>query len=266
MQMHMHGAGSGLIRSHGAQLNLSLADVLSPFKVLCFPLSARMSCTTALYYTRGPPFHRMSGAEAVTAIQLIDACIGITNTIISIGRAVHDAQGLPPKLRDLFDKIPAIEELLGIAQDNIEQGKIAQDAEDSAKPILKQCKQALDELQEVFRKACPKDGENRSKRMWKGAKTVFFGRDSRVQGLLTAILDNLKLLEQKEVYIIGDRLDELYELAKNLGQDESGKYVHTGQGSIFANEGGNPMNNVASGSHSRVVVSHGSYHEAPSST
>ncbi|KAK7193329.1 vegetative incompatibility protein HET-E-1 [Paraphaeosphaeria sporulosa] len=54
----------------------------------------------------------MSGAEAITAIQLIDACIGIANTIIDIGRAVHDAQGLPPKLRDLLEKLPAIQELL----------------------------------------------------------------------------------------------------------------------------------------------------------
>lgn len=40
----------------------------------------------------------MSGAEAVAAIQLIDACIGITKTILDISRAVKNAQGLPPKL------------------------------------------------------------------------------------------------------------------------------------------------------------------------
>jgi len=54
----------------------------------------------------------MSGAEAITAIQLIDACIGIAESIIDVGRAVHDAQGLPPKLRDLLEKLPAFEELL----------------------------------------------------------------------------------------------------------------------------------------------------------
>jgi hypothetical protein len=48
----------------------------------------------------------MSGAEAITAIQLIDACIGITTTIIDIGRAAVDAQGLPPKLRDLIETLP----------------------------------------------------------------------------------------------------------------------------------------------------------------
>jgi hypothetical protein len=33
----------------------------------------------------------MSGTEAIIAIQLIDAYISIANTIIDIGRTVHDA-------------------------------------------------------------------------------------------------------------------------------------------------------------------------------
>jgi hypothetical protein len=36
----------------------------------------------------------MAGVEAIAAIQLIDACIGITKTILDIGRAVKDAQAL----------------------------------------------------------------------------------------------------------------------------------------------------------------------------
>ncbi|EMD95971.1 hypothetical protein COCHEDRAFT_1019468, partial [Bipolaris maydis C5] len=78
----------------------------------------------------------MSGVEAITAIQLIDACIGIANTIIDIGRAVHDAQGLPPKLRDLLEKLPAIQELLESAQESCEEGSITEDASKSAQPIL----------------------------------------------------------------------------------------------------------------------------------
>lgn len=208
----------------------------------------------------------MSGLEAVEAIQLIDACIGIVNTIIGIGRAVHDAQGLPPKLKRLFEKIPAIEELLESAHEHFQHGNVAPDASRTAQPVLKQCERALSDLQEVFRKACPKDDDNRGKRVWRGAKTVFFGRDSRVQTLLVQIQDNLKILEQKEIYAIADKLDELQDVTQSLSSEDSGKYVHSGAGNIFANEIGNPTYNVASGSHGRLIVSHGTYVESSSST
>ena len=204
----------------------------------------------------------MSGAEAIAAIQLVDACIGIAKTIVDIGRAVSDAQGLPPKLRNLLEKLPAIEELLESAHDNFEEGKVAEDASKSAQPILKQCEQALGDLREVFRKACPKDGDNRSKRIWKGAKTVFFGRDTQVQKLLKVLQDNLELLEQKQIYVIGDRLDELRELTEALGHDDSGKYAHSGRGSIIAIEGGNSTNYVQGGQISRTINNPGVYNES----
>ncbi|XP_014560226.1 hypothetical protein COCVIDRAFT_89762 [Bipolaris victoriae FI3] len=207
----------------------------------------------------------MSGAEAITAIQLIDACIGIATTIIEIGRAVHDAQGLPPKLRDLLEKLPAIQELLESAQESCDEGRITEDASKSAQPILKQCKEALAELRDIFRKACPKDGENRTKRVWRGTKTVFFGRDSQAQRLLVTIQDNLRLLEQKEIYVIGDKLDALEQVTEALA-NEDGKYTHTGAGNIIANEGGSPTNYVVGGSNNRQVNNPRVYNEGPSST
>jgi len=164
----------------------------------------------------------MSGAEAIAVIGLIDACIGITTTILEIGRAVKDAQGLPPTLRDLCEKLPAIEDVLETARQRCEDGKVGQRSRQSAKPILKQCEQALSELREVFRKACPKDSDNRSKRIWRGARTVFFGRDGQVQKLLVSVQDNLMILEQKEVFRVGGRLDELRQITEALAHDEPG--------------------------------------------
>ena len=208
----------------------------------------------------------MSGAEAVAAIQLIDACIGIANTIIDIGRAVHDAQGLPPRLRELLEKLPAIQDLLESARESCEERRITEDASKNAQPILKQCEEALAELRDIFRKACPKDGENRTKRIWRGTKTVFFGRDSQVQKLLTTIQDNLRLLEQKEIYVIGDKLDALQQVTEALANDETGKYSHTGAGSIFAAEGGHQENYVGGGSNNRIINKPGVYHESSAST
>ena len=158
----------------------------------------------------------MAGVEAVAAVQLIDACIGITQTIIKIGLAVKDAQGLPPTLRDLCEKLPAIEDLLESARESCDEGRVTEDNSKSARPLLKQCEHALSELREIFRKACPAEGDDRTKRIWKGAKTVFFGRDSQVQKLLVVVQDNLRLLEQKEVFRIGDKLEELEQITESL--------------------------------------------------
>jgi hypothetical protein len=208
----------------------------------------------------------MSGAEAVAAIQLINACIGIANTIFDIGRAVHDAQGLPPRLRELLEKLPAIQDLLESAQESCAEGRITEDASKNAQPILKQCEEALAELRDIFRKACPKDGENRTKRTWRGTKTIFFSRDSQVQKLLITIQDDLKLLEQKEVYVIGDKLDALQQVTEALADNEDGKYTHSGAGNIIANKGGSPTNYVVGGNHNRQVNNPGTYNEGPSST
>lgn len=67
-----------------------------------------------------------TGAEAIAVVQLIDACIGITSTIINIGNVVKDAQGLPPKLKELSEKIPAIDDLLSDARQNCEEGKVSE--------------------------------------------------------------------------------------------------------------------------------------------
>ncbi|KAK0800963.1 hypothetical protein LTR02_009219 [Friedmanniomyces endolithicus] len=210
----------------------------------------------------------MSGAEVIVAISLIDACIGITKTIIDIGRAVQDAQGLPPKLRALCDQLPAIEDLLESAHDRCDEGKVTQDASNSAEPILRQCEQALGELRVIFRKVFPKDGDNRGKRVWKGAKAVVFGRDSQLQKLLGTIQDNLKMLEQKEIFVIGDKLDALQQLTEGLAEDDGGKNINSGAGNLFANESGTQTNHLQSGERSQQiwVNNPGVYNAGPATT
>jgi hypothetical protein len=207
----------------------------------------------------------MAGVEAIAAIQLIDACIGITQTIIKIGLAVKDAQGLPPTLRNLCEKLPAIEDLLESARESCDEGRVTEDNSKSARPLLKQCEQALSELRDIFRKACPAEGDDRTKRIWKGAKTVFFGRDSQVQKLLVVVQDNLRLLEQKEIFRIGDKLKELQQITEALAQDDDGRITHTGSGNVLANRGGTHTNYMMSGS-GRMINNPGVYHEGPSST
>ncbi|KAK1078295.1 hypothetical protein LTR33_007351 [Friedmanniomyces endolithicus] len=109
------------------------------------------------------------------------------------------------------------------ARETSEAGRVTEDAIKSAEPVLKQCEQVSSELRDIFRTACPKDGDDRGKRIWKGAKAVFFGRDSQLLKLLGTIQDDFKLLEQKEMYVIGDKLDALLQHTRALAQDDGGK-------------------------------------------
>lgn len=95
---------------------------------------------------------------------------------------------------------------------------------------------------------------------------MFFGRDSKVKGLLLVIQDSLQLLEQMEICTIGDKLSELRELTEALGSDDSSKYTHSGEGHIIANEAGSPTNYVLGGRYNRQVNNPGVYHEGPAST
>ena len=85
-----------------------------------------------------------------------------------------------------------------------------------------------------------------------------------MQSLLFDIQENLKLLEEKEIFSIGD--NELRELTEALGQDDIGKYAHSGEGDIITNEGSGQTNYVQSGRYARQIFSYGAYHEVVTST
>lgn len=169
----------------------------------------------------------MSGTAVASAIVLIDICIRIAGDIVDIGRAVKDAHGLPPKLRDVLERLPAIEQLLGSARKSYEEGKVTEYASQSARPILEQCVSTLVKLKEILTNACPEDGGKWTKRVWKGAGAVFFGQHSPVPKLLAAIQDILTLLEQKDMYVIGDKMDALQQATRALADNHDGKYTYT---------------------------------------
>lgn len=80
------------------------------------------------------------------------------------------------------------------------------------------------------------------------------------------IQDDLRFLEQKDFYVIGDKLAALQQDTEALADNDDGKYTHTGAGNIIANEGGSPTNYVVGGTNDRQINNPGVYHEGPSST
>jgi hypothetical protein len=199
--------------------------------------------------------------DPATIVQLVDACIGIVKAIAEIGSAARDAYGMPASLRSIFDQLPVLEELLNAARAQGQHEDPTNDKQQSVKPILSSCQQALGEMRDLFEEACPEDESNRTRRVWKGMK-FYLGKNSKLRKLLDTVLDNLKLLEMKEVVVIGDKLDELQKLTEGLDPEGgSGKNVHYGSGSNFSHESGGTQNNtVSSGPNARQITTQ-SYQE-----
>lgn len=205
--------------------------------------------------------------DPATVIQLVDSCISIIKTIADIGRAARDAQGMPASLQAIFDQMPVLEELLEAARDRSKRGDLANEKQLGAMPILTSCQQALDGMRDLFREACPEDESDKTRRVWAGVKAYFFGKNSQLQKLLVTVMENLKLLEAKEIFVIGGKLEELRRLTEGLdSEDTSSKYATYGTGSIFTQEGsGRQKNYVSSGAYSRHITAN-TYQEGNNST
>ncbi|WPH03964.1 Hypothetical protein R9X50_00684700 [Acrodontium crateriforme] len=192
--------------------------------------------------------------SSALAIQLIDAGIGIIKAIIEIGAAVRDAQGLPERLRTLHQELPAIESLYASARQTFQHGRVPDNVAQETKQILDNCNAALNALRVIFEEACPVDGKsNHRQRVWNGARTVFFGRNSKVQKHLLVIQKSLTLLGEKNIFIIGDQLDNLQKVIEALGQDDGSKYEVSGSGSMFFSDGGDQTSLVQHGNNNKQI-------------
>jgi hypothetical protein len=195
--------------------------------------------------------------DPATIIQLADACIGIVKAIAEIGSAARDAHGMPASLQAIFEQLPVLEELLNAARNHGQQEDLANNEQQSVKPILSSCQQALSEMRDLFKEACPKDESDRTQRVWRGMKFYFFGKNSKLQKLLVTVLDNLKLLGMKKVFVIGDKLDKLQTLTEELGPEDTGsQHNTTDSGNIFGQSGSGRFeqkNEVSSGKHAKHI-------------
>ena len=179
-------------------------------------------------------------------VGVIDACISLTNAIIRIGEAAKNAQGLPPKLVDLFEQLPALENLFKKAKQNNDQ--LDADSRKKAGPILEKCEDTLEELETLFKKVCPVDRANRANRLWSGAKTEVLGRNVKLQELWKKIEGYLEILHKQKILDIGDSLSELKKVMETLAAEEDARYLHQGSGNMNITESGGHSNNQGGGS------------------
>lgn len=191
-------------------------------------------------------------AEAAAIVSLINACIGLTKEIINIGQAAKDAHGLPENLAHLFEQLPPLQHLFEKAKEN--NDKLDPTLRNNARPVLKQCEEAFQQLEALFKDLCPEDGANPAKRIWKGASAAIFGKNTKLQKLWKQIEGYLNTLEKQEIFIIGDALSGLKDAVELLAKDGEGvKFTHHGCGNQNVTEKGGTSFNTGGGNNNNYT-------------
>ena len=98
-------------------------------------------------------------------------------------------------------------------------------------------------MQALFEKICPQDDTSSFKRVWKGTKAEVMGRNTKLQELWKEVQEHLNILEKKQIFDIGDKLDALEKTMDSMAQEDSGN-VHHGDGNqnIVQGEGNKQYN------------------------
>lgn len=183
----------------------------------------------------------MSGAELVG---IISAVISIVDATIKVYNAAKDDAGLPPNFKTVSTKFPLVSMLLKDAERYIND-KADSTITATFTPVLTHCKEKATELQQVFEKVIPTEGDARIERYFKAARAI--GKGGRVETLMEGILHDLQLLTAKLPVAISARgqaslteaIEEVKELDPSLpdGFEDAPSFAHSGTGAQNANTG-----------------------------
>lgn len=187
----------------------------------------------------------MSGVEAAgLALGIISAIISIIDATHQVYEAVKDEAGLPTNFKKSAAKLILISKLLDDAERYVEAADEA--TRTAFAPTLEDCKAQAIQLQELFNKVMPEEGESRWDRYVKAARTI--GKGGRVENLVGGILDDLQLLATNYPEVTSLRTKEqlakaVEEVAKMKpsipdGFEQMPAYAYYGSGAQINNTGG----------------------------
>lgn len=186
----------------------------------------------------------MSGIEAAgLALGIISAIISIIDATHQVYEAVKDEAGLPTNFKKSAAKLPLISKLLEDAERYVEAADEA--AKTAFAATLDNCKAQAIQLQELFNKVMPEDGESRWDRYVKAARTI--GKGGRVENLVGGILGDLQLLATRYPEVSSPRtkeklakaVEEVTKMEPSLpdGFEQMPTYAHYGSGAQNNNTG-----------------------------
>ncbi|KAJ3495404.1 hypothetical protein NLG97_g3419 [Lecanicillium saksenae] len=194
----------------------------------------------------------MSGAEI---LGIISAVISTVDATIKVYNAAKDEAGLPPNFKTVSTKLPLVSKLLEDAERYVD-GEADNALTATFTPVLTDCEEKATQLQQLFEKVIPTEGNSRMERYFKAARTI--GKGGRVEALMKGILDNLQLLTAKFPEAMSLRgqanleeaIEEVKELEPSLpeGFEDAPSFAHYGSGAQNVNTGlGSQYNNNSTG-------------------
>jgi hypothetical protein len=155
----------------------------------------------------------MSGAEASLIIGLISGIVAIVDATKTVYDAVKDQHGLPDALREVAKRLPLVKDNLEKVKTFVESGRMGDEAMEAAKHVLEHCNQRVADLETIFKKVSPLEGDSRMNRYFKAVKTL--GKDGKVEKLMKGILEDLSILATRSGM---ETKDDIENLSKALSE------------------------------------------------
>lgn len=187
----------------------------------------------------------MSGAEAGLVLGTISAIISIIDATKKVYEAVEDEVSLPTNFKKSATKLPLILKLLEHAEEYV-NNETDESIKAAFTPTLEDCKVQAIQLQELFEKVMPGEGDSRWDRYMKAARTI--GEGGRVESLVGRILDDLQLLATRFPEVTTSRgkdqlataIEEVTKMEPSLpdGFEQTPAYAHYGSGAQNVHLGG----------------------------
>lgn len=198
----------------------------------------------------------MSGVgEASLVLGIISSIISIIDATTQVYEAVEDEVGLPKNFKKSATKLPLISKILGGAEMYV-NNMVDENTKVAFIPTLEDCKVQATQLQELFVKVMPEEGDSRWDRYVKAARTI--GKGGRVETLVGGVLDDLQLLPTRFPEVATARgkeqlvkaVEEVSSMEPSLPDDfeQMPAYVQYGSGAQNNNTGsGIQYNNSGTG-------------------
>jgi hypothetical protein len=188
----------------------------------------------------------MSGiGEASLVLGIISSIISIIDATKQVYDAVEDEVGLPKNFKKSATKLPLVSKILEDAETYV-KNIVDESTRVAFIPTLEECKAHAGQLQELFAKVMPEEGDSRWDRYVKAARTI--GKGGRVETLVGGILDDLQLLTTRFPEVttargreqLANAVDDVSHMEPSLPDDfeQMSAFVHYGSGAQNNNTGG----------------------------
>ncbi|KFY68330.1 hypothetical protein V498_10663 [Pseudogymnoascus sp. VKM F-4517 (FW-2822)] len=134
----------------------------------------------------------MPGTEASLVLGAISSIIKLVDASKEVYDTATSTEGLPEAFREVAARLPIVANILGSANQCIDNGDVDEDSCKGVKNAIEACEIKARKLNELFCEVISADGASRLKRYRKAIKA--YGKGNEVENLMKGILENVLLL------------------------------------------------------------------------